>query len=71
MGHFSVKIIAPNGSNLNGNQHYVGSPFMDQALRIQRMDHAGIDYQIISPNPLTYLHFIGSLGAISFCRAHG
>ena len=21
MGHFSVKIIAPNGSNLNGNQH--------------------------------------------------
>jgi hypothetical protein len=21
MGHFSVKIIAPDGSNLNGNQH--------------------------------------------------
>ena len=33
---------------------YRGSPFMDPDLRIHSMDQAGIDFQILSPNPLTY-----------------
>ena len=49
---------------------YVGSPFMDADLRIRRMDEAGIDFQVLSPNPLTYFHFIGASDAIRFCRTH-
>ena len=49
---------------------YVGSPFMDADLRIRRMDEAGIDFQILSPNPLTYFHFIDAPDAIRFCRTH-
>lgn len=49
---------------------YLGSAFMDTQLRIQRMDEAGIDFQILSPNPLTFLHFIDASTAISFCRTH-
>ena len=36
---------------------YQGSPFMDADLRLVRMDEAGIDFQVLSPNPLTFLHF--------------
>ena len=49
---------------------YVGSPFMDVALRIKRMDAAGIDVQLLSPNPLTYLHFIDVEDGVRFCRMH-
>ncbi len=49
---------------------YRGSPFVDQELRIAAMDQAGIDYQVLSPNPLTYLHFIGAEQARDFCRRH-
>lgn len=49
---------------------YVGSPFMDPDLRLQRMDAAGIDWQLLSPNPLTYFHFIPAPEAIAFCRTH-
>ena len=49
---------------------YVGSPFMDPDLRIKRMDQAGIDSQVLSPNPLTYFHFIEAPAAIRFCRTH-
>lgn len=49
---------------------YVGSPFMDPEIRLQRMDEAGIDYQVLSPNPLTYFHFIPASDAIRYCRAH-
>ena len=49
---------------------YQGSPFMDPDLRIERMDTAGIDYQVLSPNPLTFLHFIDAPKAVSFCRTH-
>jgi aminocarboxymuconate-semialdehyde decarboxylase len=48
---------------------YVGSAFMDLDLRIRRMDEAGIDFQVIGPNPLTYFHFIETPAAIRFCRA--
>ena len=49
---------------------YVGSPFMDAEVRLQRMAQAGIDFQMLSPNPLTYFHFIDKADAISYCRLH-
>ncbi|MCB1388690.1 MAG: amidohydrolase [Rhodobacteraceae bacterium] len=49
---------------------YQGSPFMDPAVRLARMDAAGIDFQVLSPNPLTYLHFVDAAVAIGFCRTH-
>jgi aminocarboxymuconate-semialdehyde decarboxylase len=49
---------------------YEGSPFMDVGLRLNAMDAAGIGAQILSPNPLTYLHFIPAADAISYCRTH-
>ena len=52
------------------NVAYRGSVFMEPELRIAAMDAAGIDLQIVSPNPLTYFHFIGADDAVRFCRAH-
>lgn len=49
---------------------YEGSPFMDVDLRLAAMDQAGIGAQILSPNPLTYLHFIPAADAISYCQKH-
>lgn len=47
---------------------YAGSPFMDVDVRIAAMDRSGIDWQLLSPNPLTYFHFIPAAEAASFCR---
>ena len=49
---------------------YEGSPFMDTSVRLANMDAAGIDFQVLSPNPLTYFHHIGASEAVSFCRGH-
>jgi aminocarboxymuconate-semialdehyde decarboxylase len=49
---------------------YVGSPFMDADVRLKRMDEAGIDFQVLSPNPLTYFHFIEAKDATAYCRRH-
>ena len=49
---------------------YVGSPFMDVQLRLRRMSERGIDFQVLSPNPLTYFHFIPDADAIRYCRVH-
>lgn len=49
---------------------YRGSPFMDPALRLAAMDRSGIDYQVLSPNPLSYFHFIEADTAVQFCRTH-
>jgi len=49
---------------------YRGSPFMDPDLRLQAMDTAGLDYQVLSPNPLTYFHYIEPRAAQTFCRIH-
>ena len=54
---------------LNGVK-YVGSPFMDVDVRLRRMAERGIDFQVVSPNPLTYLHFIPVEQAVKFCRVH-
>ena len=39
-------------------------------MRLDAMDAAGIRVQALSPNPLTYLHFIPAADAINYCRAH-
>lgn len=49
---------------------YRGSPFMDTGVRVAAMDRAGIDWQLMSPNPLTYFHYIPAPEAIRFCRRH-
>lgn len=49
---------------------YQGSPFMDVGLRLEEMDRRGIDFQVLSPNPLTYFHFIEPAAAVAFCRRH-
>lgn len=47
---------------------YRGSAFMDPDIRIAQMDRAGIDWQLLSPNPLTYFHYIPADEATAFCR---
>ncbi len=49
---------------------YRGSVFMDVEVRIAAMDRAGIDFQVLSPNPLTYFHFVDAASAVAFCRRH-
>ena len=49
---------------------YRGSLFIDVDMRIAAMDAAGIRVQALSPNPLTFLHFIDAPAAVDFCRAH-
>lgn len=49
---------------------YVGSPFMDVDVRLRRMAERGIDFQVLSPNPLTYFHFIPDAQAVRFCQVH-
>ena len=49
---------------------YQGSAFMDTDLRLTRMAAAGIDYQVLSPNPLTFLHFSDKKLARDFCTIH-
>jgi aminocarboxymuconate-semialdehyde decarboxylase len=57
------------GYKLHGVR-YRGSPFMDVDLRVAAMDRAGIDFQVLSPNPLTYFHFVDVPSAVAFCRRH-
>lgn len=64
-----VPVFRIGGYKLRGVK-YRGSAFMDPDVRISAMDRAGIDWQLLSPNPLTYFHFIPSGEAIAFCRRH-
>lgn len=49
---------------------YRGTPFMDVDLRLAAMDAAGIDLQVLSPNPLTYLAHADAGLAADFARRH-
>jgi aminocarboxymuconate-semialdehyde decarboxylase len=49
---------------------YRDSPFMDVKLRLDAMDAVGIGLQVLSPNPLTYLHHVDAKTAMAFCRTH-
>ena len=49
---------------------YRGSLFMDVGRRLDLMDRAGIDLQLLSPNPLTFFHGIDADDATRYCRVH-
>lgn len=49
---------------------YEGTPFMELSLRVEAMDAAGIEIQVLSPNPLTYFHHIEAPVAAEFCKWH-
>ncbi len=49
---------------------YRDSPFMDLDLRLAAMDRAGIDRQVLSPNPLTMFTRTEATWADAFCRRH-
>lgn len=49
---------------------YRGTAFMDVDLRLRAMDDAGIELQVLSPNPLTYLPHVDAALAITFARRH-
>ena len=59
-------LFRAGGYRLHGVR-YRGSPFMDAEVRLAAMDRAGIDCQVLSPNPLTYFHFIDVPSAVAFC----
>lgn len=49
---------------------YRESAFMAVELRLGLMDKLGIDFQVLSPNPLTFLHNIEVDDAVAFARRH-
>ena len=49
---------------------YRGTPFLDVDLRLAAMEERGITFQVLSPNPLTYLHHAPAEIAVPFCRRH-
>lgn len=49
---------------------YRGSAFMDVERRLAQMDERGIDVQVLSPNPLTFLHHVDAATAVTFSRRH-
>ena len=49
---------------------YRESAFMDVGLRLDLMDELGIDFQVLSPNPLTFLNHVDADVAIAFGRRH-
>ncbi|MBI2799105.1 MAG: amidohydrolase [Gammaproteobacteria bacterium] len=69
LGHEAAPRFRVGNYELHGVR-YRGSAFMDPVLRLRAMDVAGLDYQVLSPNPLTYFHFIEPRLAQAFCRIH-
>jgi aminocarboxymuconate-semialdehyde decarboxylase len=49
---------------------YRGAAIMETDVRLRAMDVAGINFQVVSPNPLSYLYDIDLYGARSYCRVH-
>jgi len=49
---------------------YRGSPFMEIDLRLKAMEAAGLDFQVLSPNPLSYFHFIEPDAGRAYCHTH-
>src|SRR6201996_1387150 len=49
---------------------YAGTPFMDVDVRLAAMDAAGIDVQLLSPNPLTYFERLDAADATAYARTH-
>jgi aminocarboxymuconate-semialdehyde decarboxylase len=49
---------------------YAGSAFTDVDVRLAAMDAAGIDVQLLSPNPLTYFGRLDAADATAYARVH-
>ncbi|MGY1694396.1 amidohydrolase family protein [Geodermatophilus sp. SYSU D00814] len=49
---------------------YEGTAFTDVGVRLRAMDAAGIDVQLLSPNPLTYLGDLDAAAASRYARVH-
>jgi len=49
---------------------YRGTAFMDLGARLDAMDEAGVDLQVLSPNPLTFLPHVDAQLAAGFCARH-
>lgn len=49
---------------------YRGTPFMDVGARLAAMDEAGIDLQVLSPNPLTFFAHVDADVATAFAGRH-
>ena len=49
---------------------YQGTVFTDLGIRMSQLDRLGIDIQVLSPNPLTFLHGIEPAIAVDFCQRH-
>ena len=47
---------------------YRGTPFMDVDVRLAAMDEAGIELQVLSPNPLIFFSHVEADWAEGFCR---
>jgi aminocarboxymuconate-semialdehyde decarboxylase len=47
---------------------YRGTPFVDLDRRLDLMDERGIELQVLSPNPLTFLAHADADLAVAFCR---
>src|SRR4051794_21301329 len=43
---------------------------MDVDVRLAAMDAAGIDLQVLSPNPITYFNTLPAADAVAFARTH-
>jgi aminocarboxymuconate-semialdehyde decarboxylase len=52
------------------NVRFVGSPFSDVQLRLERMGELRIDKQVVSPNPITYFYRQPVATAVRFDRLH-
>lgn len=53
-----------------GGVRYANSAFMDVSIRLEAMEDLGIEWQLLSPNPLTYLHHVEPGIAAEFARWH-
>ena len=49
---------------------YRGTAFMEPDIRVRRMDEAGIDLQVMSPNPLTYFYTLDPDAGVDYARRH-
>jgi aminocarboxymuconate-semialdehyde decarboxylase len=68
-GRRSAPCFRVGGYRLEGVR-YRGTPFMDVDVRLRAMDRHGITFQVLSPNPLTYLPHVEVPTAVAFARRH-
>jgi aminocarboxymuconate-semialdehyde decarboxylase len=52
------------------NVRFVGSPFSNVQLRLERMGELGIDEQVVSPNPITFFYRQPLTTAVHFDKLH-